>query len=255
MKLNNHLFTLELGIILIFFQLPLIYGQTDKTDQNALVKISPDLELVKISPNAYMHVSYADLPGYGRSSANGLIFINEKKAFLFDTPWNDSLTSRLVSYIENEMKLTIEGFIPNHWHEDCMGGLGFIKSRNIRSYANQLTIDIAIKKGLPVADRSFRDSIMINLGDKVISCYYFGPAHSMDNVVVWIPSERILFPGCMCKSLDSKNLGNTADGDISEYPETIEKVIRKFSDAKIVIPGHGAPGGPGLLHHTRSLIH
>jgi metallo-beta-lactamase class B len=47
----------------------------------------------------------------------------------------------------------------------------------------------------------------------------------------------------MIKSMDSKDLGNTADGDLMAYPKTIDKLIDKFPSAKIVIPGHGAIGG------------
>jgi metallo-beta-lactamase class B len=151
------------------------------------------------------------------------------------------------------MKLQIAGFVPNHWHEDCIGGLNYLKSQKINSYANQLTIDIAKNKGLPVPDQGFKDSLRLSLGDKFIYCYFFGAAHSLDNIVVWIPSEEILFPGCMCKSLNSGNPGNVSDGDISEYPKTIDKVIQKFKSAKVVIPGHGPIGGPELLTHTKSL--
>lgn len=219
-----------------------------------LIKISPDLELVKISENAYMHVSYTTLRNYGRVSANGLIFTDKESAFLFDTPWNDSQTSDLISYLQDHMKLQVTGFVPNHWHEDCMGGLKFLKSQGIRSYANQLTIEMAKMKGLPVPDQGFNDSLRLSLGDKFIYCYFLGAAHSTDNIVVWIPSEGILFPGCICKSLDTDNPGNIADGDINEYPETLDRITVKFKSAKIVIPGHGAPGGPELLVHTRSIF-
>jgi metallo-beta-lactamase class B len=218
-----------------------------------LLKISGDLELIRISDNAYIHVSCSNIPGYGRVSANGLIFIDRDEAFLFDTPWNDSLTSILISYLEGQMQLKIEGFIPNHWHEDCMGGLGSIKARNIKSYANQLTMDIARIKGLPVPDEGFTDSLTLRLGDKMIYCWFPGAAHTMDNIVVWIPSEKILFPGCICKSLDSRNLGNTADGDVADYPATVDRIIEKFREAAIIIPGHGSYGGQELLTHTRSL--
>lgn len=218
------------------------------------IRITPDLELIKISENAYLHVSYCTLPVYGRVSANGLIFINNKSAFLFDSPWSDSLTFTLLSYLKNQMKLEITGFVPNHWHEDCMGGLGYLKSQGIKSYANQLTIDLAKQKGLPVPDHGFKDSLRLSLGDKFIYCYFPGAAHSLDNIVVWIPSEGILFPGCICKSSDAGNLGNISDGDISEYPKTIDRIVNRFNDIKVVIPGHGSIGGPELLAHTRSLI-
>ncbi len=218
-----------------------------------VIGISSDLELARISDNAFIHISYCTLPGYGRVGANGLIFIDKDQAFLFDTPWNDSLTSILVSYMEEHMGLKIQGFVPNHWHDDCMGGLGFLKTRGIKSWANQRTIEIAGEKGLPIPDHGFRDSLKIMLGEKSIHCYYYGPAHSMDNIVVWIPSEKILFPGCICKSLDSQSLGNISDGDLSEYPMTVDRITDRFRDAKIIIPGHGSFGGTELLTFTRSL--
>lgn len=217
------------------------------------VKISPDLEMIRISQNAYIHISYSNLPGYGRVPANGLVYTDKHSAFLFDTPWNESLTEELVTYMEERMGLKLKGFVPNHWHEDCMGGLGYLKSRNIRSYANELTFTLAREKGLPVPDRGFRDSLTLKIGGKYIHCYFPGAAHSTDNIVVWIPSEKILFPGCIIKSIDSRNLGNTADGDLSEYPKTVEWIIRKFDDAVTVVPGHGSYGGPELLAHTLSL--
>jgi metallo-beta-lactamase class B len=239
-------------ILILFFLFSGIIGNNGLSQE--VIRITPDLELFKISENAYLHISYDILPDYGRVSANGLIFINKDHAFLFNTPWTDSLTLILVSYIEDKMGLEIKGFVPNHWHADCMGGLGYLQTRKIKSYANGLTIDIAKTNGLPLPDQGFKDSLKVNLGDKAIYCYFFGAAHSLDNIVVWIPSEEILFPGCMCKSSNSSNLGNTTDGDLSEYPKTIDKVIKKFRSAKVVIPGHGPPGGPDLLTHTRSLF-
>jgi len=218
------------------------------------IKISNDIELIKLSEHAYVHVSYAEIPPYGRVASNGLIFINEGEAFLFDTPVTDSQTNDLVSWLKDNLKLKIVGFVPNHWHSDCMGGLGYLQSLHIKSYANQKTIDIAKSKHLPVPDYGFKDSLQLKLGNKLIKYYYFGAAHTLDNIVVWIPSEQILFPGCMIKSMDSKNLGNTADGDLSAYPGTIDKLIKKFPSAKIVIPGHGEIGGFELIRHTKALL-
>lgn len=239
-------------IILILVSVLIHFSCTGQAE-NKRIKISIDLELIQLSENAYVHVSYASLPDVGRFPSNGLIFTDKHDAFLFDSPVTDSLTKVLVTYLQDSMKLTIKGFVPNHWHSDCMGGLGYLKSQKIKSYANTMTIEIARKEGLPLPDNGFRDSIQLSLGDKLISCYYPGPAHTMDNIVVWIPSEKILFAGCMVKSLDSKNLGNTSDGDLNAYPATIEKLLHKFQKAKIIIPGHGSFGGIDLIKHTSDL--
>lgn len=240
--------------IIFLLSLGLIYlpGHSQVNDET--IKIFKDLELIKISENAYVHVSYTNLPEYGRISANGLILINNSEAFLFDTPWTDSLTMVLDTYLRDHLGVKIVGFIPNHWHNDCMGGLGYLQSKMIDSYAYQKTIDIAKINNLPTPNHSFKDSLQIYLGNKEINCYYFGAAHSLDNIVVWIPSEKILFAGCMVKSLNSTSPGNIQDGDITEYPKTIDKLIEKFKTAIIVIPGHGQIGGINLIKHTRDLV-
>lgn len=221
--------------------------------ENKTILISDDLELIQISDNAYIHVSYTITPNWERVGANGLLLIDKKQAFLFDSPWTDKQTENLISWIKDTMNVEIVGFIPNHWHEDCLGGLGYIQKHGIKSYANQLTIDIAKSNGLPFPEYGFKDSLELKLGEKLINCYYLGAAHSIDNIVVWIPSEQILFTACMVKNMRSKNLGNTADGDLNSYPMTLSKVMKKFPSAKIVIPGHGEYGGIELIEHTLEL--
>jgi metallo-beta-lactamase class B len=218
------------------------------------IRITKDIDLMQLTSNAYIHVSYHELPNFGRFPSNGLIYINNGEAFLFDTPITDSLTKDLTQWIIDSLQVKIVGFVPNHWHDDCMGGLGYLKSIGIDSYANQMTIDIAKVNGLPVPNNSFSDSLILGLGNGQIRCYYFGAGHSLDNIVVWIPSEKILFAGCMVKDLNSKGLGNIVDGDINEWPKTIDVLIKRFSDAKYIIPGHGTFGDKVLLEHTRSLL-
>jgi metallo-beta-lactamase class B len=217
------------------------------------IKIAEDLELQKISDNAYIHVSYKEFDKWGAIGANGLLLIDKNQAFIFDSPWTDEQTEKLVLWIKDSMKLEIVGFIPNHFHIDCMGGLGTFKKYNIKSYANQMTIEIAESKGLPKPEYGFKDSLELKLGEKRIQCYYLGPAHSMDNIVVWIPSGKILFPACMVKSINSRNLGNTSDGDLELYAKTLDKLTEKFPKAEIIVPGHGKTGGLELIEHTIQL--
>ena len=218
------------------------------------IKVSEDIEVIQISANAYVHVSYAQLPGWGRVGSNGLIYTINGEALLFDTPMNDSLTIQLVHWITDSLKVRIVGFVPNHWHSDCMGGLNYLTSIGIPSYANEKTITIAKSKNLPIPQHSFVDSLTLHLGNQIVICKYYGPAHTVDNIVTWIPSERILFGGCMVKELKSETLGNIADADLTEWPKTIARVIAYYTSADIIIPGHGAFGGQELLKHTLDLL-
>lgn len=226
----------------------LIYAQP-----NNVIEICSELQLIKISDNAYVHVSYIDVGNNIKYPCNGLILIDNGNAFLFDTPVNDSTTQILVLYLKDKMKLNLVGFIANDWHRDTMGGLNVINALGIPSYTNEMTREIARTKSLPVPTHGFKDSLSLKLGNKDIRCYYLGAAHTMDNIVVWIPSESILFADCMVKEVKAGDLGFTGDGDVKAYPATLAKVKAKFSSARIVIPGHGAFGGPELIDHTIKL--
>ncbi len=240
------------NLIFILIFLVCLSGYSQQSD--TVIHVSEDIELLKLSENTYLHISYIDTEKWGRVPANGLIYIDKNKAFIFDTPWSDAQTEVLVTFIEDSLKLKLIGFIPNHWHEDCMGGLAYIQSKKIKSYANQMTIDIAKKHSLPIPDIGFNDSILLKLGNKKINCYYLGAAHTLDNIVVWLSEEQILFAGCILKGMKAQNIGFVGDGDINEYPNTLNKIITKFSDAKIVIPGHGAYGGIELINHNIDLV-
>lgn len=218
------------------------------------ILISKDLELIRLSDHAYVHVTWENSPVFGRFSSNGLIYLYNGQGYLFDTPSSDSLTKVLVNWLADSLHTKITTFIPNHWHSDCMGGLKYLQSIGVDSYANQLTIDIARSKGLPVPSHGFKDSLSLALNGHPVRCYYLGAAHSMDNIVVWLPDEKILFSGCMAKETAAKGMGNTVDGDLAEWPKTMDKVIARFTSAQIVIPGHGQPGGQEVLKHTRELL-
>jgi len=215
--------------------------------------VTDDIEIIKISDHSYVHTTYIQSPQYGRIGSNGFIYTNKGQALLFDTPMTEDLTIDLVRWIRDSLQAEITGFAPNHWHDDCMGGLEYLHSIGIKSYAFDLTREIARSENLPVPNQGFTDSLILRLGELEIICKYPGPAHSMDNIVVWVPSEKILFGGCMVKDLRSPGLGNTADGDLNEYPKTLKKVLKEFQDARIVIPGHGQFGGLELVKHTLDL--
>ena len=219
----------------------IIQGQ----EQPDTIKINEDLYLLRLTKNAWIHVSY--LNGY---ACNGLLLVENNKAFLFDTPSYDSITTELIGYIKDNLELKVVGFITNDWHIDSQGGLGVINRLQIPGYSNEMTKEIAKSKGLPYTSNEFKDSLKINFESMTIELYYFGAAHTMDNIVAWIPETQILFADCMVKELSQNNLGFTGDGDVKAYPETLRKVGKKFLNAKYVIPGHGKYGGYELITHT-----
>jgi len=218
-----------------------------------IIKISEDLELNQISGHCYIHTSYHDLENAPRFPANGLVYVNLGKAFIVDTPWTNELTELLIKYLQDSLKVSVEAVIPTHWHTDCMGGLAIVHNMGIKSYAYQLTAAISKEKNLPIPQVIFSDSLKLGPENELL-LKYLGPGHTEDNMVVHIPSEKILFAGCMVKVLGWNSLGFTGDANIPEWPKTLRKVLIAFRDVKIVIPGHGNYGGLDILEHTLSLF-
>jgi metallo-beta-lactamase class B len=251
-KLSNYIYCdRKVKLLIALFLLFQLIGYAQQTAGR--IKVSEDIELIPLSSKAYVHVSISEMKGFGKVSSNGLILVDGGQAFLFDTPATAEQTEILVTYIEDSLHANVIGFVPNHWHNDCMGGLDYLNKQSIKSYANQITIDIAKKNGLPVPGQGFSDFLSLKLNNTAIECHYLGGGHSTDNIVVWIPSEKILFAGCMVKDMQAKTLGNLSDADINEWPGTIRKIIEKFPLTETVIPGHGQIGGRELLIHTQEL--
>lgn len=214
-----------------------------------------DLEVKKLSGNVYQHTSWAEIGSWGRVGSNGLIVIDNGKALLVDTPMDEAQTKELLQYIADSLGAAVEVFVPGHWHEDCVGGMKYLQSIGVKTYANQLTNDILKKQGSTPAAYGFKDSLTLQIGGTKIECYYLGGGHATDNIVVWVPAEKILFGGCMVKDSSATTLGNTADAaPLEQWSKTIKTLQHKFRDARIVVPGHGAAAGTELLRHTHTLL-
>jgi metallo-beta-lactamase class B len=143
--------------------------------------------------------------------------------------------------------------IPTHFHDDCLGGLKAFHDQEIPSYANTKTLELATQEKSAIPQQGFYESMTLHVGDKTVEVKFFGEGHTRDNVVGYFPSERVLFGGCLIKEVDASK-GYLADANIKAWPTTVEKVKRAYPNVQLVIPGHGAYGGPELLDYTVGLF-
>ena len=173
---------------------------------------------------------------------------------MIDTPMDNEKTEILCKYINEKLGVKIEKLIIGHFHNDCLGGLEYLQKLNIESIANSLTVMKCKELNLPIPSTSFTDSLIFDFNGLKIECRHFGGGHTFDNIVVWLDDYKILFGGCLIKSAQSKGLGNTEDAVISEWGNTVRKVIKKYPDAKRVIPGHGNIGTKEILQHTLDIL-
>ncbi len=215
---------------------------------DSLITISEEVSLVKITDKVYVHRSQLDIPNYGKFGCNGMLFINNGEATVVDTPADIPQTELLLAWLEKQ-HVQVTSVIVNHFHDGCLAGLPSFHSRNIPSFSNVLTQKLAIEDSLVAPLHTFSDSLTIMTGGQDIITKFPGQAHTVDNTVTYVPSEKVLFGGCMMKSLKFGE-GNLEDANTQDWSETIANVRALFPFALHVIPGHGRHGGQELLDHT-----
>lgn len=231
----------------------LFFSFCNSVSNAQIIPITQDLELLKLSDHSYIHTSTILLENGKRFLCNGFVYLNNGEAYIFDSPANDKTTEALIHWLHQEQKVTIKGVVFNHFHSDCTEGINIFKEYNIQCIASKKTAIFMHQKKYDTPDHIFDNSEQLKLVNKIIINTTFGEAHTKDNIVSYFPNEKILFGGCMIKSLNASK-GNLADANINEWSRTVTKIKKAYPDIEVVVPGHGAYGDQSLLDYTISLF-
>nr|WP_321461053.1 subclass B1 metallo-beta-lactamase, long type [uncultured Cohaesibacter sp.] len=232
-------FIISAAIILTSFNL-----FSPEVKASEAIALSDSLSVTQLTENTFLHSSDGN---------NGLVYFNEDQALVVSTPATSPQTQDLIDWITNDKHKTIVGYVIDRWHPDAMGGLAAVHASGIPSYAYVQTAEIAKEKGLPIPQKTFDSRLKIKVGSSYVLCDYLGKAHTEDGIVVWVPDEQVLFGGNEIRN-NHGWVGNIGDASLSDWSKTAERVKQTYGSARIVVPGHGAFGGPELIDYTISLF-
>ncbi len=234
-----------LCLLTLFF----VFCKSPKMD---LTYNSEALKIIPVTENSYMHVSNLRLSNGAVFACNGLIYVNDGSAIIFDTPTDHKTTEKLIGHLRDTNKLKVVGLVVNHFHDDCIGGISAFHQLQIPTFGSQKTIDQIAELSLKPTN-GFNAFLTLKVGSGEVVNRFFGAAHTKDNIVSYIAQDELLFGGCMLKSLHASK-GNLDDADITEWANTVSKIKEAYPNLKIVIPGHGDPGDSSLLDYTIELF-
>lgn len=229
---------------LLFFRISTLFAQ-----ENSFIYESEILQIEQISPNTFVHISYLNTDDFGKVACNGMIVLNDGEALVFDTPANDDASLELLNWLEKDQKAKVKAVVATHFHWDCLGGLNEFHAKGISSYASEKTIELAKTDGYPTPENGFKKKLILKAGSIKVTNQFFGEGHTKDNFVAYVPADKVIFGGCMIKELGAGN-GNLEDANVAEWSATVKKVKSAYSEAQLVIPGHGKIGGTELLDYT-----
>lgn len=188
--------------------------------------------------------------------SNGLIVMDGDSLLLIDTAWGQRGTEGLLQAIERTIGAPVSRVISTYFHDDRVSGTQHLAETGALTFATPLTRSLAMAHGNEVPENSIEG--LSEIGSLVsfgpIQIFYPGAAHTADNIVVYVPEAQVLFGGCAVHEATRQSAGNTADADLSEWPKSVQRIQQRFPEARVVVPGHGVPGGVQLLQHTISLV-
>jgi metallo-beta-lactamase class B len=236
---------------LLLLKMTFIATVTGQEFQNRIVE--KDIEYRIVNPQVSILISYAVLPGIGRIGTNHLLYTKNRHAFLFDSPDDNELAGKLYQFVKDTLRAEITCISVSHWHKDHSGGLDSLHVLGVKSYSYHKTKEYMDEVGLESALNTFQDSVIIDFEGTKILLAFLGAGHTRDNSVGWIADEKILFSGSVIRCMENTNLGYLKNADLNAWPHTARNIQKRFCNAILIIPGHGATGGTELFDHTIKL--
>jgi cyclase len=104
-----------------------------------------------------------------------------------------------------------------------------------------------IRLALPTL--TFEDRLTVHAGDRSAELIHVGPAHTTNDVVVWLPGDRVLFAGDV---LMSGAAPFTLMGSVSGSLRAVDDL--RALGAQTIVCGHGPVAGPEVLDETASYL-
>ncbi|PKK36364.1 subclass B1 metallo-beta-lactamase [Siphonobacter sp. SORGH_AS_0500] len=230
------------------FSLGITQGQTIK---------KPPLEVSQLQKDVYVHVTYGIYQNQAIPS-NGLIVNTKEGVVLIDTGWDTKAdtdnTRQILHWVDQHLHQPVKLCIVTHSHDDRVGGISELKKAGVRVISTPLTAQKSIKEGYESPEAILPSDTSFTIGKVPFRCYFPGEGHTSDNIVVWLPSYKILHGGCLVKSVATFGMGNIADANLKEWGKSMKRLMQAFGSPRWVIPGHDTWGDHKALEHTFHLV-
>lgn len=223
----------------------------------ASAQSSPKISITPLTDKLYIHTTFRTYKGELVPS-NGIIAKTNDGIVLVDTGWDtledQDQTRQLLDWIDKNLHQPVRMCIVTHFHDDRVGGIATLRKAGVRVISTSLTAEKSVKAGYERPEGILSNDTTLVVGRMPIRCFYPGPGHTDDNIVVYFPTDKVLHGGCFVKSYAAMGLGNVADANLNEWANSVRRLQRTFPNPKFVVPGHQEWDKTISLEHTIRLL-
>lgn len=207
-------------------------------------------------------VSALGSPANQNFISNAAFVVTPAGVVVIDALGSPELAQRLVAEIRKITPLPITHVLVTHYHADHIYGLQTFKAMGARiiahsaakeylnSEAARLRLEASREELAPwvnddthlvEADEWIEDDKRLTVGGMQFQIKAVGPSHTPEDLVVFLPQERVLFAG---DTVFRSRIPYVGKADSRHWITALDTLL-KF-DAQIIVPGHGP-----LSHEAR----
>jgi glyoxylase-like metal-dependent hydrolase (beta-lactamase superfamily II) len=217
----------------------------------------PPMVAQQVAPSAWYveGVSALGSPSNQNFISNAGFVITPAGVVVIDALGSPALAERLLAQIARLTPLPVTHLIVTHYHADHIYGLQTFRARGVRVLAHQaarlylnsdtaqLRLQASRTELAPWIDEDTRlvqaDEWLSGDRDLTVGGVRFeiravGPAHTPEDLVVYLPSEKVLYAGDL---VFRSRIPYVGQADSRHWIVALERLLS--FDATVVVPGHG----------------
>ena len=243
------------NLIGVFIVFPMFFSST--FGQNTKPVDTIQLKPIQVAPHTYFVQGFAEMGSSTNQNfiSNAGFVVTPTGVVVVDALGSPILAQKLIAEIKKITNQKVVAVIVSHYHADHIYGLQEFKRIGAKIYAqgegrNYLSSETA-KQRLIVSQRDFApwvnantnlisadvwidQKLKLSIGGVDFFISRVGPAHAPEDLMVYVPSEKVLFAGDLVFRGRIPFVGNA---DSKGWLKGLDE-IEKFNP-NIVIPGHG----------------
>ncbi len=218
---------------------------------------APAMVAQQVAPSAWYveGVSALGSPANQNFISNAAFVVTPAGVVVIDALGSPALAERLLAEIRKVTPRPVTHVIVTHYHADHIYGLQTFKAKGARiiahgaakAYMNSETARLRLEASrvelapwvdedtrLVEADEWLDGDRTLKIGGVDFQIRIVGPSHTPEDLVVYLPSEKVLFAGDL---VFRSRIPYVGQADSRHWILALEKLLA--FDAGVIVPGHG----------------
>lgn len=179
----------------------------------------------------------------------GVVVDDSDCALLVDTTSTQKRNLALLAEVARVSRGAPRTVVNTHHHPDHTYGNGFLPPETV-VVAHDRCRDEVVAAGLDATrvitepdygdlrlrppEVTFSDGLTLHLADRTVRLEHAGPAHTSNDVIVWLPGQRVLFAGDLAFAGGQPFF---LEGSLGGYRKALAR-LRELGP-EVLVPGHG----------------